>query len=124
MFRDIVVTHDGCCHFMHCLKKEQLRLSKQKRNGRLLNLIPTQMKRANRDLLVLVKDETMNEKAIEREISLLNELLYSVESHENVSRVCEVIDVNRHKIQRDKKCVLKVVKELSPNPFIFLNILN
>jgi hypothetical protein len=82
------------------------------------------MKRANRDLLVLVKDETMNEKAIEREIALLNKLLYSVECHENVCVVSEVIDVNRHKIHRDKKYVLKVVKEISPKPFIFLNILN
>jgi hypothetical protein len=82
------------------------------------------MKRANRDLLVLVKDETMNEKAIEREIALLNKLLYLVECHENVCVVSEVIDVNRHKILRRKKDVLKTVKETSPKPFIFLNILN
>jgi hypothetical protein len=82
------------------------------------------MKRTNRDLLVLVKDETMNEKAIEREIALLNKLLYSVECHENVCVVSEVIDVNRHKILRRKKDVLKTVKETSPKPFIFLNILN
>ena len=82
------------------------------------------MKRTNRDLLVLVKDETMNEKAIEREIALLNKLLYAVECHENVCVVSEVIDVNRHKILRRKKDVLKTVKETSPKPFIFLNILN
>ena len=40
------------------------------------------MKTCNRDLLVLVKDEHMNEKSMERELEQLNDLLFHFETIE------------------------------------------
>lgn len=82
------------------------------------------MKNPNRDILVLVKDEFMSEKAIEQEVARLNKLLYSVESHEHVCACCEVIDLNRYRITRNQKTVTALLREKTHKPFLFLNNLN
>ena len=42
------------------------------------------MNKFNRDLLVLFKEELMNPQAIEHEVEMLHELLYSVERIDNL----------------------------------------
>jgi hypothetical protein len=82
------------------------------------------MKSPNRDLLVLVKDEFMTEKAIEREVARLNKLLYTVESHEHICTASELIDLNRYRTTRNKRTILSLIREKNIKPFLFLNNLN
>lgn len=82
------------------------------------------MKSPNRDLLVLVKNESMTEKAIEMEVARLNKLLYTVESHEHICASSEVIDLNRYRTSRSCQTILGLIREKSMKPFVFLNNLN
>ena len=61
------------------------------------------MKSPNRDLLVLLKDEFMSEHAIEREVARLNEMLFDVESFDNISVSHELIDLNKYRIYHEQK---------------------
>jgi hypothetical protein len=78
------------------------------------------MKVPNRDLLVLVKDEYMNEQAIEQEVEKLNEILYNTESIENFCVAHEVVDMNRYKILVKNHQVRKVIQQRILKPFEFL----
>ena len=79
------------------------------------------MNKFNRDLLVLFKEELMNPQAIEHEVEMLHELLYSVEKIDNLIVAHEVINLNKYKIFLIPKLFGKQfgLKELKP--FIFLN---
>ena len=55
------------------------------------------MNRINRDLLVLFNQELMTPQAIENEVELLHELLFSVERLDNLVSVHEVIDLNKYR---------------------------
>lgn len=82
------------------------------------------MKSPNRDLLVLVKDEFMTEKAIEQEVARLNKLLYFVESHDHICTSSEIIDLNRYRTTRNHRSILTMLREKTIRPFVFLNNLN
>ena len=79
------------------------------------------MKASNRDLLVLLKDESMSNQAIEQEVESLNELLHDVESADEFCRVNEVIDMNRYKIHREQKSLVQVMYQPELKPFVFLS---
>jgi hypothetical protein len=82
------------------------------------------MKIANRDLLVLLKDESMSSKAIELEVKNLNEILFDVESSDKFCLAHEIIDLNKFKIIRKRSQLLQAANEKDMKPFIFLNNLN
>ena len=82
------------------------------------------MKSPNRDLLVLLKDEYMSEKAIEQEVERLNAMLFHVEAFENIAQSHELIDLNKFKIFQERRKVLQVLKEKDLKPFIFLFNMN
>jgi hypothetical protein len=82
------------------------------------------MKASNRDLLVLLKDESMSNQAIEQEVESLNELLHDVESADEFCRVNEVIDMNRYKIHKEQKCLVQVMYQPELKPFVFLSNMN
>lgn len=82
------------------------------------------MKIANRDLLVLLKDESMSSKAIELEVKNLNEILFDVESGDKFCLAHEIIDLNKFKIIRKRSQLLQAANEKDMKPFIFLNNLN
>ena len=63
------------------------------------------MNKFNRDLLVLFKEELMNPQAIEHEVEMLHELLYSVERIDNLIVAHEVINLNKYKIVSDKNII-------------------
>ena len=79
------------------------------------------MKTPNRDLLVLVKNDHLNEKAIEVELEKLNQLLFNHETIENLCIAHEVFDLNVYKILQKHKLVKKVIskKHLKPYEFLF-----
>ena len=79
------------------------------------------MNKSNRDLLVLFKEELMSPQAIEHEVELLHELLYSVEKIENLVIAHEVINLNKYKVQNKYTVVRNVFRTRLLKPFVFLN---
>ena len=79
------------------------------------------MNKFNRDLLVLFKEELMNPQAIEHEVEMLHELLYSVERIDNLVVAHEVINLNKYKIISDKNVIRMTLRQNELKPFIFLN---
>ena len=79
------------------------------------------MKTPNRDLLVLVKDDQLNDAAMEMELEKLNQLLMSFETVENLCLAHEVFDLNRYKIVSRYDSVRQVIirKDLKPFEFLF-----
>ena len=78
------------------------------------------MKACNRDLLVLVKDEQMNEKSMERELEQLNDLLFHFETIETFCSAHEVFDVNRHKTLHKRDSIQRIVRQRDLKPFFFI----
>jgi hypothetical protein len=78
------------------------------------------MKRRTRDLLLLRKDEVQDEKSIEMEVAVLNNLLQKVETTAALCVAYELIDLNRFKIFHDHLSVSKALKPNAIKPFQFL----
>lgn len=103
-------------------------MSQQEGDGRLLNtrilLNPGIMKSPNRDLLVLLKDETMSEQAIEQEVEKLNSMLFRLERSECFSKAHELIDMNKFRLVHDARQIQQFAREKQQKPFVFLCNLN
>lgn len=82
------------------------------------------MNRMNRDLLVLFNQELLSPQAIEHEVELLHELLYTVERLENIVTAHEVIDLNKYKVINQTMTVRNVIRLQELKPFVFLNCKN
>jgi hypothetical protein len=78
------------------------------------------MKACNRDLLVLVKDEQMNEKSMERELEQLNELLFHFETIDSFCVAHEVFDINRHKTLQNRDGIQRIIRLKELKPFFFI----
>jgi hypothetical protein len=78
------------------------------------------MKTSNRDLLVLVKDEHMNEKSMEMELEQLNALLFHFETIESFCIAHEVFDINKHKTLVKRDTMQKMIREKELKPFVFI----
>lgn len=79
------------------------------------------MKRPNRDLLVLVKDEKLNEAAMEFELEQLNRILLALETVECLCRVHEVFDLNRYKLHTREHKIREVLQKKDLKAFVFLS---
>lgn len=79
------------------------------------------MNNTNRDLLLLLKQELKNPQAIERQVSWLHGLLYSVEKIENLVPSHELIDVNRFKVIRNAMALKLYMRSGKTKPFVFLS---
>jgi len=75
------------------------------------------MKQPNREFVLLVKSGRMNEKAVEKELIKLDELLRDIESPDNFSKTHELLD--RHRISKNKAKLIKsfYLQELKPFSF-------
>ena len=82
------------------------------------------MNRINRDLLVLFNQELMSPQALENEVELLHELLYTVERLDNLVTAHEIIDLNKYKIIKNNSTLRKVIRLQELKPFIFLSCKN
>jgi hypothetical protein len=82
------------------------------------------MKSPNRDLLVLLKDETMSEQAIEQEVEKLNTMLFRLERSAYFCNAHELIDMNKFKVIHDSRQILQFAREKEQKPFVFLCNLN
>lgn len=63
------------------------------------------MKTPSRDLLILLKNEFLNQRAIDQEVKWLNDVLRNTESEEQFCRAHELVDRNR--ITHKNKRILK-----------------
>jgi hypothetical protein len=79
------------------------------------------MRRSNRDLLVLFKQEPINQEAMEHEVQLLHELLYSVECSDSVYTAHELIDLNRYKIIRKPYLIRDYFRQRNEKAFVFVS---
>jgi len=77
------------------------------------------MNDANRDLLVLSKAVSLSPEKLEREMELLNTLLFHTENWESFSIANEIIDINRRKIIRKTHLIQKILTEKKVKPFVF-----
>lgn len=76
------------------------------------------MSNVRRDILMLLKNEFMNEKALEHEIETLNELLRQVESPQQFCITHEL--VNRNRITSKAKKLIGAIRFAELKPFHFL----
>lgn len=76
------------------------------------------MNTPRRDILVVVKNQFLSERAIEQEVACLHEILRFAESHEQFCIAHELVDRNRI-TQRVKK-ILRESKYYRLRPFRFL----
>ena len=78
------------------------------------------MKTPNRDLLVLVKDEFVNEQFMEQELEQLNNLLFYYETIENFCVAHEVFDVNKYKVITKPRQMQEIIRQKELKPFQFI----
>ncbi|MEO7046510.1 MAG: hypothetical protein ABI091_14460 [Ferruginibacter sp.] len=79
------------------------------------------MNKSNRDLLVMFKQELMTPQAMEHEVEMLHELLFTVERLDNVVKAHEIIDLNRYKIISKNFEIKSFLRKQIDKPFVFLN---
>ena len=82
------------------------------------------MNKINRDLLVLFNHELMSPQAMENEVELLHELLFSVERLDNLVTAHEIIDLNKYKVINKQIILRKTIQFQELKPFVFLNCKN
>ena len=78
------------------------------------------MKASDRDLLVLVKDEYVNDRLMEEELEQLNNLLFHYETVKNFCVAHEVFDINKYKIVTKAKGIQKILQQKKLRPFQFI----
>ena len=78
------------------------------------------MKTPNRDLLVLVKDESMNQYQIEIELEKLNSLLFQLETIESFCVAHEIFDIAKHKIVDNRKKIVQLIYQQELKAFQFI----
>ena len=79
------------------------------------------MNKSNRDLLIMFKQELMSPQAMEHEVSLLHELLFTVERLDNIVTAHEIIDLNKYKIISKSFIVKESLRQSKEIPFVFVN---
>lgn len=78
------------------------------------------MKTGNRDLLVLVKDEFINQHQMQTELELLNAILFKLETVDTFCMAHEVFDVNRHKVIENRRKIEQIIRHTELKPFCFI----
>jgi len=82
------------------------------------------MNRINRDLLVLFNQELMTPQAIEHEVEMLHEMLYTVERMDNLMVAHEIIDLKKNRVTNKKIRLRNIFQKQVLKPFVFLNCKN
>ncbi len=82
------------------------------------------MKSPNRDLLVLSKNISTDEREMQLEVEKLNQILFHAEAIENLCIANEIIDINNYKIVRKPKKIEKIISNKRLKPFQFIHTKN
>jgi hypothetical protein len=76
----------------------------------------------NRDLLVMFRQHSMTQQDIDRQVLLLNELLFTTERLDNFVQAHEVLDLNRYKIISNPITIKKMIRQNKlTKPFVFFS---
>ena len=81
------------------------------------------MNEANRDLLLL-DTERLSPEEFQREVKLLNAMLFHIENWQSFSVANELIDINRRRIIRKAFVIQQVLSEKKIKPFVFVSSKN
>ncbi|HET9056055.1 MAG TPA: hypothetical protein VFN30_04325 [Chitinophagaceae bacterium] len=79
------------------------------------------MNKQERDLLVLIKDNSTISRSIDEEVEMLHEILYTVETVSNLSKASEIIDLNKYKVINEPDVIARVICQKQLKPFQFIN---
>lgn len=82
------------------------------------------MKDMYRDLWLLSKNNHMTQSELDREVNLLNTILYHTESWSNFCVANEILDINRRKIIKKPHLMQGILQEREMKAFVFVNNLN
>jgi hypothetical protein len=77
------------------------------------------MNDANRDLLVLANSSHLSQSEWDRQVALLNTLLFDTENWESFSIANEIIDINHRRIIQKTHLIQKILTEKKLKPFVF-----
>ena len=78
------------------------------------------MPETNRDLLVLTKTVHLQPDELERQLQVLNTILFGTENWETFSTANEILDINRRKIIRKTYLIQQILTEKKQKPFVFI----
>lgn len=79
------------------------------------------MKSSKRDLLVLSKKNSTDQREMELEVEKLHSLLFLAESMENFCIANEIIDINKYKIINHPLKIGRIITKDKMKPFQFIN---
>jgi hypothetical protein len=79
------------------------------------------MKSSKRDLLVLSRKASTDQRGLELEIEMLHNLLFTAESIENFCIANEIIDINRYKVICEPLKIQKIISKNRIKAFQFIN---
>ena len=77
---------------------------------------------SNRDLLVMFRQHAMTQQDIDRQLSQLNNLLFTTERLDNFVGAHEILDLNRYKIINNPVEIKKMIRQKKlTKPFVFFS---
>ena len=77
---------------------------------------------SNRDLLVMFRQHAMTQQDIDKELSQLNNMLFTTERLDNFVGAHEILDLNRYKIISNPVEIKKMIRQKKLiKPFVFFN---
>ncbi len=77
---------------------------------------------SNRDLLVMFRQHAMTQQDIDKQLSQLNNMLFTTERLDNFVGAHEVLDLNRYKIINNPVEIKKMLRQKKlTKPFVFFN---
>ena len=77
---------------------------------------------SNRDLLVMFRQHAMTQQDIDKQLSQLNNMLFTTERLDNFVGAHEVLDLNRYKIINNPVEIKKMIRQKKlTKPFVFFN---
>ena len=80
---------------------------------------------SNRDLLVMFRQHAMTQQDIDKELSQLNNMLFTTERLDNFVGAHEILDLNRYRIISNPIEIKKMIRQKKlTKPFIFFNTKN
>jgi hypothetical protein len=82
------------------------------------------MKIPNRDLLILFNQELMTPQAIQHEVDMLHEILYSVERIDSLVVAHELININKYRVSNKYREISSTFRQGVLKAFVFLNCKN
>jgi hypothetical protein len=73
-----------------------------------------------RDLFLVTKMDQISNAEVEKEMQLLNEILYGIESMHTFALVNEVLDMQKYKVIKKPHLVADAIRKQKFRPFVFL----